>query len=73
MNNLRYIFALELIHAAQAVDYRKGRVLGPYSGAVFNALRIKVDFYDHDRNTTEMIQSAYGIIADEILLNIVTQ
>ncbi len=73
LDNLRYIFALELIHAAQAVDYRKGRVLGKYSGAVFNALRAKVEFYDHDRNITEMIQAAYGIIADGTLLNIVTQ
>ena len=70
LDNLRYIFALELIHAAQAVDYRKGRSLGKYSGAVYEKARSVIPFYDKDRNITEMIQQAHELIADGTLLSL---
>lgn len=72
LDNLRYIFALELIHAAQAVDYRKGRKLGACTGAIYEKLRSVVPFYDKDRNITEMIEAAYALIADGTLSQIVS-
>lgn len=69
LDNLRYIFALELIHAAQAVDYRKDQSLGKGSKKAYALLRQQLPFYDQDTNLTNAILTAYELIASNQLLD----
>ena len=71
VDNLRYIFALEIIHAAQAVDYRKGRNLGTRTRLLHECTREHISFYDKDRNITNDILKMYDLIASRKILDFI--
>lgn len=64
IDNLRYIFAIELMHAAQAVDLRKTDKLGKGTKPLFAKVRERVPFYDKDRNITADIVTLYEMFTD---------
>lgn len=68
-DNLRYIFALEMIHAAQAVDYRKGKSTGIRTSRLHEAIRERISFYDKDRNITKDILAMYDLITGGKILD----
>lgn len=69
-DNLKYILAFELYHAAQAMDYRKGRTMGKATKELFDLVRLEVPFYDKDRNITADIETIYKLINSDKILNI---
>ncbi len=62
VDNLRYILGIEAIHAAQAIDLRKATRLGKGTRIAYEAIREEIPFLDMDRNLSEDIKKAYGII-----------
>lgn len=70
IDNLRYIFAIELMHAAQAVDLRKTKKLGKGTKPLFAEVRKRVSFYETDRNITADIVTLRNMIADGSLRKI---
>ena len=68
-DNLRYIFALEMIHAAQAIDYRKGKSMGIRTSRLHEAIRERISFYDKDRNITKDILAMYDLITGGKILD----
>lgn len=71
-DNLKYIFGMELIHAAQAITLRLQQnpdlSLGVGTSRAYRAFRKVIPWYDRDRNLSSDIATAYHFIADEILL-----
>lgn len=65
IDNLRYIMAIELMHAAQAVDLREEKKLGKISGKVFRKYRECVTFLERDRKLSEDIQKTYEFISQD--------
>lgn len=65
IDNLRYMIAIELIHAAQAVDLRGKPDLGEATGALYAAFRQEVSFLREDRNLSIDIKKAYRFILDK--------
>jgi histidine ammonia-lyase len=62
-DNLRYVFAIELILAAQAMDLRGDVAFGRGTAAVRAILREKVPFYRHDDHcVTDDIYAAHGLL-----------
>jgi len=70
LDTLRYIFAIEMMHAAQALDYRKGLPLGKVTGEAFALVREHLSFYDKDRPITPDIEAAYALIKSRKLLEL---
>ena len=70
LDNLRYILAIEMIHAAQALDYRKGMPLGTVTEKAFKFVRESIPFYDKDRPLTTDIRKAYEILKSRRLLDL---
>ena len=70
IDNLRYIFAIELMHAAQAVDLRKTEKLAKGTKPLFEKVRERVPFYETDRNITADIVRLYGMFLDGSLLEL---
>lgn len=62
IDNLYYIAAVELMHAAQAVDLRKPPSLGAETGKLFAAYRRVVPFLDEDRNLSCDIEKTYEFL-----------
>ena len=62
IDNLYYMTAIELMHAAQAVDLREHPVLGEETEKLFEAYREIVPFLDNDRNMSEDIQKTYDFL-----------
>ncbi|CQR55609.1 HAL/PAL/TAL family ammonia-lyase [Paenibacillus riograndensis] len=69
LDRLTYILAIELLHAAQAVDLRGGLTLGHASWAGYKSLRRAVPFLSEDRNQSEDIERAYRLLKDGTWLN----
>jgi histidine ammonia-lyase len=69
-DTLKYIFGLEIIHYAQAMDLREGKHFGTYTKAAKDAFRKKLDVYDYDRNITKDISTAYDFVKSNVLLDI---
>ncbi len=65
LEHLNVIFAIELLHAAQAVDLRDGVALGAKTRKLYAALRKKVPFLDRDRPLTFDIEKACQVVADD--------
>lgn len=63
------ILAIEMIHAAQAVDLRKATRLGRGTAAAKEALREAIPFLDRDRNLSLDVSRAYTLARDRVLLN----
>ncbi len=62
IDNLYYMAAIELMHAAQAVDLRDHPVLGEGTRDFFEAYRKVVPYLDNDRNMSEDIQKSYDFL-----------
>jgi histidine ammonia-lyase len=66
VDNLYYIYGMELMHAAQAVDLRKQKdkyyKLGRSTGALYTAYRKKVSFLEADRPLSFDISASYDFI-----------
>ncbi|WP_336787224.1 HAL/PAL/TAL family ammonia-lyase [Paenibacillus sp. MMO-177] len=73
VDRLCYVIAIELIHAAQAIDLRGDIQLGRGTRAAYEALREQVSFLSQDRELTSDIERAYRICKDGSLLEKVRQ
>ena len=60
--NLRYIAAIELMNAAQAIDFRRPLKSSPYIEAVMKAYREKVSFVEDDVVMTDYIQATMNFL-----------
>ncbi|PUZ30255.1 histidine ammonia-lyase [Chitinophaga costaii] len=70
IDNLEYILAIELLYAAQAVDFRRPLVSGPVLEAVHAYTRQQVPFAEKDRIFAYDIAALQKIIADQSLVRI---
>ncbi len=70
LDNLRYMLAIEAMHAAQAIDLRGDIKLGEKTAKAYRAIRQKVPFLDQDRNLSIDINAIYNLILDDELLDL---
>ncbi|HWD89966.1 MAG TPA: histidine ammonia-lyase [Mucilaginibacter sp.] len=68
LDNLEYIQAIELLYAAQAMDFRRPLKSTPVMEACHNYVREKVSFIKDDRVFADDIKALHGIVADGTLL-----
>ena len=73
VENVRYVVAIELMTAAQAIDLRpEGPArLGPRTKEAYKEIRKLVSFMDHDRQTTHDIDALVALIRSGDLLEAV--
>ncbi len=69
MNNLYCIFGQELLHAAQAIDFREDIKLGAQTQKLYEALRAEVTFLDADRPLTFDIEKATRVMRSNTWLD----
>ena len=71
--NVRHIIAIELLTAAQAIDLREDGParLAPATRAAYSAVRERVAFLEHDRETTPDIERLADAISSEEILRAV--
>ncbi|HXV39583.1 MAG TPA: histidine ammonia-lyase [Steroidobacteraceae bacterium] len=69
--NTRGILAIELLAAAQGIDFRRPMKSSPALEKAHALLRARVPFYDHDRHFAPDIAAAKTLIAGEELLALV--
>ena len=62
VDNLRYMLAIELVHAAQAIDMRGEITLGKVTGPVHADFRKVIPHLWEDRNLSEEMETAYQYI-----------
>jgi len=65
--NVRTVLAIELLAAAQALEFRRPLRSSDTLEAVLGALRKTVSFIDRDRNLSVYIAAAARLIADRAL------
>lgn len=70
IDNLEYILAIELLYAAQAVDFRRPLTSGPVLEAVHQHVRNTVPFAAADRIFAYDIQQLHTIITNQSLVNV---
>lgn len=70
--NTRGIVAIELLAAAQGIDFRRPLKTSTVLESVHRLLRKKVAFYDHDRHFAPDIEAAKAVIAGEEFLDLVS-
>jgi histidine ammonia-lyase len=68
LDNLEYIQAIELLYAAQAMDFRRPLRSTPIMEACHNYIREKVPFIKDDRVFADDIKALHEIVADGSLL-----
>jgi histidine ammonia-lyase len=68
--NTRGILAIELLAAAQGIDFRRPLRSSAALESAHALLRAKVAFYDHDRHFAPDIEAAKAVISGEELLNL---
>ncbi|RFS24912.1 histidine ammonia-lyase [Chitinophaga silvatica] len=73
IGNVEYILAIELLYAAQAVDFRRPLKSGPVLEAVHQYTREKVAFADKDRIFANDIAALYEIIKDQSLVRVANE
>jgi len=73
IDNLEYIQAIELLYAAQAVDFRRPLKSTPIIEACHALVREKVPFIDHDRIFANDIKELYQLITSGELLATINQ
>lgn len=73
IGNLEYILAIELLYAAQAVDFRRPLKSGPILEAVHRYAREKVPFADKDRIFAYDIEALHQIITDQSLVRVANE
>ena len=69
--NTRGIVAIELLAAAQGIDFRRPLKSSTALESAHAMLRKQVAFYDHDRHFAPDIASAKSVISDESFLKLV--
>ena len=70
IGNLEYILAIELLYAAQAVDFRRPLKSGPVLEAVHRYARERVSFATKDRIFAYDIAALHTIITDHSLVQV---
>ncbi|WP_143305341.1 histidine ammonia-lyase [Chitinophaga vietnamensis] len=73
IGNLEYILAIELLYAAQAVDFRRPLKSGPVLEAVHRYTREKVSFANKDRIFAYDIAALHQIITDQSLVRVANE
>jgi histidine ammonia-lyase len=73
IDNLEYILAVELLYAAQAVDFRRPLQSTPVLEAVHHFVRETVSFADKDRIFAYDIKQLHSIITNQSLVNVANQ
>jgi histidine ammonia-lyase len=68
LDNLEYIQAVELLYAAQAMDFRRPLKSSPIMEACHNYVREKVPFIKDDRIFADDIKALHKIVKDGSLL-----
>jgi histidine ammonia-lyase len=73
VDNVRYVVAIELMTAAQAIDLRPDgpKRLGKCTKAAYVEIRKLVSFLEHDRQTTHDIDSLVALIENREILKAV--
>ena len=71
LDNVRYVIAIELLTAAQAIDLRENGAarLGRGTSIAYSVLRKRVKFLEHDKETTSDIESLSEMIQSEEMLD----
>ena len=62
LDNAKYVLAIELLCAGQAIELLRPLRTSPRLGKVLNRIRKTVDFIDHDREITPEIEKIKGLI-----------
>jgi histidine ammonia-lyase len=62
LDNLEYIFAVELLYAAQALDFRRPLRTSPVLQAIHDLIRQRVPFADEDRIFADDLASLHRLI-----------
>ncbi len=65
------VIAIELLAAAQGIDFRRPLKSSPALEQAHALLRSKVAFYDHDRHFAPDIEAAKAVISSEALVSLV--
>ncbi len=73
ISNLEYILAIELLYAAQAIDFRRPLKSGPVLEAVHAFTRQHVTFADKDRIFAHDIEALHNIITNQSLVNVANE
>ena len=68
IDNIEYIQAIELLYAAQAMDFRRPLKSTPVIEACHQLVRQHVDFIQEDRVFADDINNLYKLITDGSLL-----
>jgi histidine ammonia-lyase len=76
LENAERIVAIELLTAAQGVDFRREQVgaearLGPGTAAAYAQIRERVPFLEHDAPLAPMIAAVGALVADGTLVQAV--
>ena len=71
LENVQSILAIELLSAAQGVDFLAPKRPGVGTGAAYDHLRTVVDHRAEDRLLSPDIEAVYRVILDESLVNAV--
>jgi histidine ammonia-lyase len=69
--NTRAIIAIELLAAAQGIDFRRPLKSSPALESAHALLRKQVAFYDHDRHFAPDIAAAKSVIASDEFLSLI--
>ncbi|RAJ83395.1 histidine ammonia-lyase [Chitinophaga dinghuensis] len=73
ISNLEYILAIELLYAAQAIDFRRPLKSGPVLEAVHAFTRQHVTFADKDRIFAHDIEALHNIITNQSLVSVANE
>lgn len=73
LDNLEYILAIELLYAAQAMEFRRPLKSSKVLEEVFAEVRKHVDFATNDRSFSYDINTLHQLIKSTILTDIVSQ
>lgn len=68
VDNIRYIIAIEAMHAVQAIDLRNNPKLGKYTQIAYEQIRKVIPFLDKDRNLSKDIKKVYDLVKSNGLI-----
>ncbi len=70
VKNVTYVIGIELMCAAQAIDFRENGVerLGEGTRIAYRKIRERVDFFDRDKELSPAFEKMYQLIISEELL-----
>ncbi|MDY4010814.1 MAG: aromatic amino acid ammonia-lyase [Fusobacterium gastrosuis] len=73
VDNIFYIYGIELMHAVQAIDLRTDWTLGKGSRKVYEKIREILPFYDEDRPIFKDIKIMYNFIKSTDLISMLCE